>query len=60
VQGGLDGVRWGLYAGIDLTARLTLQLKIFGITILRADLPIPPLHAEWRIAASNPEPAAAG
>jgi len=60
VEGGLDHVRWGLYAGIDLTATLTLQLKIFGITILRADLPVPPLHAQWKVAASTPEPATAG
>lgn len=60
VDGSLDQVRWGLYAGIDVTATLTLQLKIFGITILRADLPVPPLHAEWKVAASAPEPATAG
>ena len=49
---------WGLYAGFDLTSALTLQLKIFGITLLKADLPLPAVHAEWRIAASTPEPAA--
>jgi hypothetical protein len=50
-------IRWGVYTGFDVTATLTLQLKIFGITILKADLPIPPIHAEWKVAASNPEPA---
>lgn len=60
VEAGLDHVRWGLYAGIDLTATFSLQLKIFGITILRADLPVPPLHAQWKVAASTPEPAIAG
>jgi len=57
VDATLEQVRWGVYAGFDLTATLTLQLKIFGITILRADLPIPPVHAEWKVAASDPEPA---
>jgi hypothetical protein len=49
---------WGVYGGFDLTASLTLQLKIFGITLLKADLPLPAVHAEWRIAASTPEPGA--
>ena len=57
VDATLEQVRWGVYAGFDITATLTLQLKIFGITILRADLPIPPVHAEWKVAASDPEPA---
>ena len=56
VDATLDQVRWGVYAGFDLTATLTLQLKIFGITIVKADLPIPPAHAEWKVATSTPEP----
>jgi len=56
VDATLDQVRWGVYAGFDLTATLTLQLKIFGITIVKADLPVPPAHAEWTVAASTPEP----
>jgi hypothetical protein len=58
VDASLERLRWGVYAGFDLTATLTLQLKIFGITILKADLPVPPVHAEWKVAASDPEPAA--
>jgi len=57
VDASIAPARWGVYAGFDLTAALTLQLKIFGITLLKADLPIPPVHTEWRIAASTPEPA---
>jgi hypothetical protein len=58
VDAGFSPIRWGVYAGFDLTAALTLQLKIFGITILKANLPIPPVHAEWKVAASTPEPPA--
>jgi hypothetical protein len=53
-----DGAQklWGVYAGFDLSASLTLRLQIFGITLLKADLPLPPVHEEWRIAATTPEP----
>ena len=49
-------VFWGIYAGFDLTGALKLDLKIFGITILKKDLDFPPLHAEWKVASSTPPP----
>lgn len=51
-------VLWGLYAGFDLTVGLTIRLRIFGITLLSADVALPPLHGEWKVVASDPEPPA--
>lgn len=56
VNAGFAPIRWGVYAGFDLTATLTLKLEIFGVTIFKADQPVPPIHAEWKVAASDPEP----
>jgi hypothetical protein len=57
VDAGYTPPRWGVYAGLDITASLSIRLKIFGITILKADQPLPPIHTEWKVAASTPEPA---
>ncbi|MFY1699312.1 hypothetical protein [Solwaraspora sp. WMMA2101] len=52
--------QWGLYAGFDLTGALSLRLKIFGITILKADLALPPINGDWRIVGSDPPPTGPG
>lgn len=41
---------WGLYAGLDLSAWLSAQLKIFGVKIWSQEWRLPPLHGEWRLA----------
>jgi hypothetical protein len=57
VDGADTPLRWGVYAGFDITASLKFRLKIFGITVLKADQALPTIHTEWKVAASTPEPA---
>ena len=47
---------WALFVGLDLRSALLFQLKILGIPIFEHRIPLPPLHAEWKVSEGQATP----